>query len=234
MAKARCMICAHPCREQIEQAIYKRTPDTAITAHYGNVFNVSTLASHRRECIKHAIVAAEAAIRVDRGIDVKEIVLENNSIFQRAKRACVRWLADVDNPEEFDLDPRATEIDIIYYDLGDLNKKGKPVRKKAPLQELLNKVEVGANYVVKSHYDKSIDIRRYVLEVLHEERGDLEFYAKLAGLLQKDRENEFDERAKFEKELERVMADGWDRENAIAIVKAADTTGRAEIFLHDA
>lgn len=231
MARSSCKICLHPCRQQIEHAIARRTPDTVITAEYGNAFSVATLANHRKEHIKNAIIAAEAAIRVDRGIDVKQIVFENHEVYQKAKRACVRWLNDPDDSEEFDLDPRATEVDIVYYDLSDRDEKGKPTRKKAPLQELLNKVAIGANYEVKSHYDKSIDVRRYVLEVLHEERGDLEFYAKLAGLLQKERENEHDERAKFENELLRVMAEGWDRENAIAVVKAADTTGRAAMFL---
>jgi len=195
MAKVRCMICNHPCREQIEQAIYKRTPDTVIVLQYGNVFSAATLASHRKECIKHMLIAAEAAIRVDRGIDVKALIFENNSIYQRAKRACVRWLTSVDDPEEFDLDPRSTEIEVVYLDPSDLNEKGKPTRKKAPLQELINRVVFGTDYEVKSHYDKSVDVRRYVLDVLSGERDDLEFYAKLMGLLQKERENEGDERS---------------------------------------
>jgi hypothetical protein len=231
MAKVRCKICLHPCRQQIDHAIAKRVPDTVIAAQYENAFSTITLASHRTECIRHALVAAESAMRVERGIDVKALIFENNSIYQRAKRACVRWLTSVDDPDEFDLDPRATEIEVVYLDHGDCDERGKPTRKKAPLQELLSKIELGAGYEVRSHYDKSVDVRRYVLDVLSGERDDLEFYAKLMGLLQKERENENDERAKFDKEVERIMSEGWDRVNAEQIAVDANVTGQWMKFL---
>lgn len=234
MSKTRCKICAHPQVEQIKEAIARRTPDTIIVAQYGNTFSALTLASHRKDCIKHALVAAEAALRVNRGIDVKEIVFENYEIFQKAKRACVRWLTDPDDSNEFTIDPRATEIDIVYYDLDDCDERGKPTRKKAPLQELLNKLNASGHYEVKTHYDKSIDIRRYVLEVLNTQRGDMEFWAKLYGLFQKERENEFDEREKFDREVERIMGRGWDRENAERIAVDANPTGLWVKFLSNA
>lgn len=229
-----CKVCLHPCCKQIEEAIARRTPDTVIVARYGGAFSAATLSKHRQKHVKNALIAAESALRVERGIDVKALVFENNSIYQRAKRACVRWLTSVDDPDEFDLDPRATEIDIVYYDLNDRDEKGKPVRKKAPLQELINSVQSKGNYEVKSHYDKSVDVRRYVLDVLSGERGDLEFYAKLMGLLQKDRENENDERVKFDKEVERIMGRGWDRENAERIAVEANPTGLWAKYLTNA
>jgi hypothetical protein len=54
------------------------------------------------------------------------------------------------------------------------------------------------------------------------------------GLLQKDKENESDERAKFDKEVERIMGRGWDRENAERIAVDANPTGLWVNFLSNA
>lgn len=52
-------------------------------------------------------------------------------------RACDLELSDPNNPNEYDLSPRAGEVDIIYDLVG---PRGGRVRKKEKLQDLLNEV----------------------------------------------------------------------------------------------
>ena len=56
-----------------------------------------------------------------------------NKLFE----ACDEWLTDPEDPERYDLGPRAEELLVHYWPTG---ADGRRVRAKAPLSELLERL----------------------------------------------------------------------------------------------
>lgn len=229
MSKVRCMICTHPKTAEIDKALSMPGASVAAIARMYGV-SLSTMSSHQKECVAHFLIAAEAAVRVERGLNVKETVFKGSDMLHDLLNACHNWLRDPENPLEYNLDPRDNEINVVYLDHNMLDGRGNPTRRTDTLRALLERVSTNG---IDPQWTKasSVDVREYTLKTIGKLTEMLEFYARLCGMFQKERENEHDERAKFERELDRVMAEGWDRENAVAVVTTADTTGRAAMFL---
>jgi hypothetical protein len=96
--------------------------------------------------------------------------------------ACDRWLRDAEDPSRYDVGPRAEEVSVVYVEAG---YDGRPVRRKAPLSELLARVE-GLDLTVRLVEVKHSDPRDLLLKTAGRLQGHLELLAKLVGELQPD------------------------------------------------
>jgi len=205
----------------------------ASMASIAKMFGVhwSTLANHQKKHIPTFLAAVEQSSREVRGLNVKETVFKGSDMLHGLLDACHDWLRDPDDPTKYNLDPRDNEINVVYLDHADLDDKGKPTRKTATLRALLEQASVNG---VEPMFTKqmAVDIRTYTLQTVGKLTEMLEFYAKLCGMLQQERKNEFDEREFFKKEIERLQAEGWEYEQAVSIVLAADDTGTASQYVN--
>lgn len=143
-------------------------------------------------------------------VDVRR---EAKKQFKRAERlwdAAETWLTVND---EIDLDPRSTEVSVVYFDPTDTDKNGNPRQKKAKLQELLE-MAMCDKAIPSYSVIKTMDLRKFALEAIHATDGTLDTLAKLFGEYVKDKENPADIKAIAQKVYQELVANGKPKEEA--------------------
>ena len=149
----KCTICGHEEREEIDRALVRGEGLRALARRYGA--SHSAMFRHKRDHIpaelaltatraveagrlaRETALVGEVERRTERGLNVmaeRESMLRGvNKLFE----ACDDWLTDPEDPERYDLGPRAEELLVHYWQTGE---DGERVRAKAPLSELLEQV----------------------------------------------------------------------------------------------
>lgn len=172
----RCSVCRKPDLQEINIAITRGDPERTIAARYG----LSKPAVHRHKgCIA---AAADEARKVNAAVTLATASDELARHRHRARKleaAIDEWLTDPDNPERFNLSPRANEIPVVYISQGE---NGKPQRKKAKLSELLEMVESTLGITV-SYADTSgvADARRLFVDLMRTTNAQVELLGRLSG-----------------------------------------------------
>lgn len=218
MAKARCMICSHPKAAEIDKALSMPGANTTSVARLFDV-HPATLTVHLKRHIPKFLEAAEAAVRVERGLDIKAVVFQNADVLSKSIRACDKWLTDPDNPDEYTFEPRSHELTVIYLDKADRDEKGNPKRKKTNLQRLLDMATV-PDREPEWAKDQTVDVWSHSLKTVREWNDLIDRWAKLNGLYQKERANEADEEAKRIAEIKWLRSQNYD-DDAIERIRAA-------------
>lgn len=220
-----CSICQHPQRREIERALANQTSYRNITVQFET--SASTVTRHVKHCIPEALEAARQAQAAQAGLNVEREIARIFAQINKVLDACDEWLTDPDDPEKYTLDARSSELHVIYDDYGDVTEKGQPKRKRSLLSDLLAKVE-GLNIEVGLVATKKADPRDLIVKTAGEIRGQLELYARLNGLFQKDRQNEADRQhdrevaARVRAEVAKLREEGWDEATARAIILEAE------------
>jgi hypothetical protein len=75
--------------------------------------------------------------RLAHAIDLAADFGEQHHRLKKFSDAIDAWLTDPDDPERYDIGPRASEVMVVYDDLSDCSAKGAPRRKRARLSHLL-------------------------------------------------------------------------------------------------
>lgn len=170
-----CTICAHEKRVQMDTLLIKDQASLReVAARFG--VPLSTLHRHQQrghilEQIAEAKEAADVALAVD-------VMGELSQCIERVRLlsdACDRWLRDPEHPERYEVGPRSEDVKVSYEELiGD-----KVVRKKAPLSELLARLE--GRYTITAVETKHSDPRELLLKAFDRMQGRLELVAKIQG-----------------------------------------------------
>lgn len=153
-----CTICSHPKRVEIDKLLIDGRPFRRIAAQSG--VTEQTLRRHKRNHLVDALAATVSARKQRRGksakvtrredaqvvehaelavqkqIDVMRHLFTNVERFTLLLDAVDKWLRDPDNPNRYDISPRADEIEVVYEDAA---LEGK--RRKHKLSELLRRLE---------------------------------------------------------------------------------------------
>ena len=135
------------------------------------------LQRHKDEHLPASLMKAEEAKEVVHSIDVMQ---ELQSCIERVNLlsdACDRRLRDPEDPTRYDVGPRAEDVKVSYEELSG----EKVIRKKAPLSELLARIE--GRYTVTAVETKHADPRELLLKSYDRLQGRLELVAKLLGEL---------------------------------------------------
>lgn len=221
-----CTICSHFQTLDIDRFLGKGESYRTIA----NRFEVSESAIKRHvlTCIPASLEAARSSKKQASGIVVED---EINRVFRRLGKvldACDEWLTDPDDAAKYSLDARDSELMVIYDDLTDLTDRGKPKRKRGHLSELLRRLEEFARVEPVAVSIKRADPRDLIVKTAGEIKGQLELFARLKGLFQRERANESDrehDREMLETikaEVQRLIAEGWSEADARAIVMEAE------------
>lgn len=177
MARA-CTICSHGEAHVINVELVARTPYRDIARRFG--VSKDALKRHSQEHIPKLLVKARDAVETAHGVDLME---EIRRCFERINLlfdACDRWLRDADDPDRYDIGPRAEELNVTYEEgVGE-----RTVRRKATLAELLSAVEKAKlGHTVTMVEAKHADPRDLVLKTAARLQSQVELLAKLIGEL---------------------------------------------------
>lgn len=171
----KCSICTHPQRAAIESQIIAENEYRDIARQFG--LSKDAVARHRETHLPAALAKAKEAADVAHGSDVLQDLRECIGRVRLLSDACDRWLRDADDPERYDIGPRAEEVQVTYVEYVD----DKPIRRKQRLSELLNLALDGPRVMLVEV--KYADPRELVLKCYDRLQGQLELIARLIGEL---------------------------------------------------
>ncbi len=213
---SKCTICGHAQREEIDRALVRGESLRVLAKCYGT--SHAALFRHKRDHIPAELARVVEAGTLARATalagEVERLALaddgralavmaELESMLRRVKKlfdACDDWLTDPDDPQRYDLGPRAEELLVHYWAAGE---QGRRVRAKAPLAELLGRAagrggEAGApaageaggragggsgEIVVEGLELRSADPRELILKTAKRLEAALQLVARLLGQL---------------------------------------------------
>lgn len=172
----------HPQRDAIVKALVSgKSTYQAI----GTRFNIpkSTIATYVRERLQPvvAIQQQKQIVKEQKEGDAFLNRIETAMVrVQKLYDACDKWLLDTANPNEYNLDPRASEYTVIYLEPPEEGQQRK--RAKCSLQQLLDRIDA-TNREVLNVESKTADTRKLLLETAIVLNKQLELLAKIQGLV---------------------------------------------------
>ncbi len=193
-----CSVCAHPERAAIDKALVAGESFRNIAERTGT--SVAALSRHRADHLPEVLAKAKQARAAAHGADLGDqvtrqdaheqahaldVMTELERCFTRVNMlfdACHAWLLDPDDATRYYLGPRADDVKVIYWGR---DRSGQAVTKKAPLSEILARVE-DAGVRVERWETKYADPRELALKVAAQLKGQTELLAKLMGDLQQE------------------------------------------------
>ena len=206
----RCTICLRSDVKAINKAICNSQSYRKIAIELN--LSESALNRHIDTCLNTDVNEIKNNHRVSQIIDVHAEFAEQLAFAKDLREAAKKWLVVAD---EIDLDPRSTEVQVVYLDLLDKDDKDKPKQKKESLSALLDHVDGDK---VRPTYSiiKTVDLRKFALDAINTADLCIDKFAKLFGLYQKDAFNERDIDTAIEAFC-RLSAShpGFDREGAL-------------------
>jgi hypothetical protein len=192
-----CTVCTHHERDAIDAALVAGESYRSIAQRFAA--SVHAIGRHRADHIPELLARAQAAREAHgtalgaqvaqqeaaKDAHALDVMGQVERLFARMgllSDACHDWLLDPDDPTRYFLGPRTEDVMVTYMGR---DWEGKPVRKKAPLSQLLAKLE-DAGVVVDRHETKYADPRELAIKVAAQLKGQTELLAKLLGDLQQE------------------------------------------------
>ncbi len=167
----KCSICEHPKVTEINKCIVNNESFRNIAGR----FSISTASiSRHKEHLPGTLVKAQEEKQIIKNVTVLE---EIKRCFERVNKlfnACDKWLCDPVTGE-YNLDPRASDIEVIY------TEPGSDFRKKEKLSKLLAEVR-GAGYLIESWESKVADPRTLILQTSRQLGTQIELLSKILDM----------------------------------------------------
>jgi hypothetical protein len=206
----KCTVCGHGERAEIDRALVRGEALRALARRYG--MSRSALLRHMRNHIpadlarvaeagQQAQASALVGVVEQRAVQQEErglnVLAELGSTLRGVNKlfaACDSWLTDPEDPERYDLGPRAEELLVHYWKPA---RDGQHVRAKAPLSELLalthayapgapsmGAAPAGSGGVgIEAVELRGADPRELILKVAKRLEAELQLVARLLGQL---------------------------------------------------
>lgn len=177
-----CTVCSHPKHKKINVAIVRREQSNrAIAGQYG--LDRRAIDRHEKEHLPEVLLKVMECEKQEEADEVMREVKKCCAMANKLLDACDSWLSDPDDSDKHTLDPRAEEVSVIY---SEPNGDGKLRRKRAPLSELLAKIEAEPGRMVEAVEIKRADPRELILKAIAQLRPVAELLARLEGRLKGD------------------------------------------------
>jgi hypothetical protein len=159
---SKCGVCWHAEAERIGELLGEGQTYKQIGDAYG--FSFATISRHYRCCLKLEYAKMSAAKKAWNSFHFGAEILRRYKECTKMVDALQKWLADADNPEEFDIGPRDDEILVTYLEWREKGKYGRPTRKKATLRSLLRRIERGGTIKSLVVQSTAVDNRKLYLD----------------------------------------------------------------------
>jgi hypothetical protein len=192
----RCQTCFHAKAAEINAALTSGKAMRQVSAAHG--LAERALYRHARKCLSLQFTV----LRSDAALMSAEYVwkaFEGNLKFATELReAAQKWLMVNDEETgqpEYNLDPRDSEMSVVYLDYEDMTdgKNPQPKKKTELLSELIDRLEGKKHMSVQVVFGKRMDLRKFALDAIASTDMCVDKFAKLRGLYQKEQANERDE-----------------------------------------
>jgi hypothetical protein len=192
---ASCLVCKSKNKIKIDTALINGESIRKISQQFS--ISESSIYRHSKTHLPKSLSKAK---ETEETRQADRVMVELNRCLERANLlfdSCHDWLTDPANPEKYTLSPRDYEIDVIYHLQSDDNDK--PIRRKAPLSQLLAMVRAGG-VMIESWESKVMDPRKLILDTI----------GRLSGLIEiLNNQGEFEKRLKeLEKNAATMQAQG--------------------------
>ena len=173
---SRRLIDQHKDKDKIIKAIISGKNYSKISEQYGiSKASISEYLSDR--LIKAAAVAKVKEIQKSGELvnsDIQSVMLNIKKLYD----ACNEWLTDPENKERYTVEPRASEINIIYTKY----IKDRPVTARGNLQDVIKQFFKKGEQV-QLVYTKMADIRKIIVDTAAVLTKQLELMAKIKGAI---------------------------------------------------
>lgn len=182
-----CSICTHKQVSQINTEIAEGVSFRGIALRYG--MSNPSVGRHAENCLNIDLSAYREEKKTDQAFD---FATELYRLYAKAGKmvdALERWLADPDNPDEYNIDPRDSEMTVLYLDHKDLTKQGDPKQKKGRLRDLLKRIDAESDNEPVGVISSAMDNRKLYLDAFKTLNDRLEQMAKFYGLFTKEKDN---------------------------------------------
>jgi hypothetical protein len=203
-----CTICTHPARQDIEKSIADGQSNRSIAKQYR--VGADAVLRHKRDHFPQLLadslatpasdaqrdtpanrVTAAVAAHVQRNIteEGEHVVDVFRELFLQLDRlgrlydAIHEWLADPDDPTKYFIGARSHEINVVYLDYDDCSESGKPSRKRATLQELLDRIERDGHHEPERSESRHADPRELLVKVSAELRQQMQLRVSIVEKL---------------------------------------------------
>ena len=175
-----CGLCSHKARKQIDALLVAGATYRTITNAFPNLSR-HAVGRHKRDHLPELMAKAAKEREAVEVQDAKDLVGQCTRYLKKANEmlaAADEWLRDPETGR-FNLDPRSTEINVIYSEL----VEGKEVRRKAPLSQLLAKAEGTSGMMIHHSHWRVSDPRDLFLRAIDRGGRVVELLGKLSGEL---------------------------------------------------
>lgn len=165
----------HPQKQEIMAALIEGKPYRNITKQYG--VSTAALSRYMREELARKVALAKQQENIVDGTYVAQTAGKAARSLRDMLEACNEYLRDPDDPEKFNVGPRAHEVEVVYTPVGPDGKPGP--QERASLQELLDRVETGLNARVSEVRTKYADPRDLVIRTADSINKQLTILARI-------------------------------------------------------
>lgn len=170
----------HPQKKAIIRALINQVPYQTVADKYG--LSYGSVQRYVSQKLRHTAAMALKEGHYDGAALLSRI--EDTIVYvQKMYDACDEWLRDPEDPSMYNLNARASEINVIYseyYEDPQGNRRSR--RKKKQLQRLLDQADVLAEDIIMVE-SKIADPRDLILNTARTLNKQLENLAKIAGVV---------------------------------------------------
>jgi len=177
-----CSCCTHADTKAINKAIYERVSFRHISTQYG--MSESSVKRHANKCLFIEARLLNGHADLTQQIDVVHEFQEQLQFAKDLREAARKWLLVAG---DIDLDPRSTEVQVVYLDPLSVDDNGNMEQKKAPLEDVLNLVRGVA--IPRTSVIKTVDLRKFALDAINTADTCIDKFAKLGGLYTNPKDN---------------------------------------------
>jgi hypothetical protein len=136
---------------------------------------------HKADHLAAGVVEAKQAADEARALDVMEELRQVFETLHKLRGACDVWLTDPADSSRYTLEPRAEEVEVVYWEW---DPDGVKRRKKVPASALIERFE-DKGLEVEHWETKHADIRELTVKVVAQLGQQIELLAELIGELDK-------------------------------------------------
>jgi hypothetical protein len=177
-----CQVCTHRNRKEIDQALVERRPVMEIIRQYAPDGEISKW-SMRRHRLGHLPATMVKAKEAEDVTEASSLLRELERCIARVNKlydACDRYLTDPDNSEQYDVGPRAEDIEVTYDEFVD----GRRLRRKARLSTLLEEIQTGERIIERTD-NRAADPRELILKTSRQLHDHITLLGEIRGELKR-------------------------------------------------
>lgn len=181
----KCSVCNHPSITKINFWISTGKSFRHISSHFAVGYR--SVGRHTEKCLQLDVHALYEEKKISQAVNHYEELCKQLEFSKELQEAC-REMLMCEQTGKISFFPRATDIDIVYEDLNDLDIFNRPTRKTKDLQTIINRLQDIPGVINLRPIVKQSDMHDYAITTIIAIDKVLDKFAKVEGKYKKDQE----------------------------------------------